>query len=168
VIKIEDPKEEFIHFLEKNEKGELISIKTKGDVTVKNNYYFKGKFKFEADSENINLIFLSPFGAEKLEGELKEKIFLLTKILFAPLKYMGNTRVLRAFKREKEFVFKLEGGIEVVFDENKKFKKINLPEARVLIVWDKDIPYNIKIKSKEGDIRIRIENIKAEFKNGKN
>ena len=137
-------------------------------MTVENDYYFKGKFKFEADSENINLILFSPFGANRFEGELKERIFLLTKILFSPLKYIGNTKVLKAFKTKNEFVFKLEGGIEVIFDENKKFKKINLPEARIFIVWENDMPYNIKMKTKEGDITIKIKNIKTQFKNGKN
>jgi len=168
VIKIENPQKEFIYFLEKNEKGELISIKTTGDVTVENDYYFKGKFKFEADSENINLILLSPFGANKFEGELRERIFLLTKILFSPLKYIGSTKVSKAFKRKNESVFKLEGGIEVVFDENKRFKRINLPEAKIFIVWNKDMPYNIKMKTKEGNITIEIKNIKTQFKNGKN
>ncbi len=84
------------------------------------------------------------------------------------MKYMGNTKILRAFKRKKEAIFKLEGGIEIVFDENKKLKNINLPETKIFIAWDKDMPYNIKMETKEALIEVEIKQLEIRFKNGKN
>ncbi|MEO0289624.1 MAG: hypothetical protein ABIN23_00435 [candidate division WOR-3 bacterium] len=167
-VKIENPEEKFFYLLKKNHKGKIEFINSKGDLVLENDFYYKGKFKFESDSLNTSLILYSPFGSDKIEGELKDNILLFIKIFFSPLDYISNIKLIKAFQSKKNYIFKLEGGIEIVFDENEKIKEIKLPELKIMIVWEKDLPYNIMMVTQNANINIKIDKMDIGFKNGKN
>ncbi len=163
VYKIQNPKEKFVYYLEKNTKGRLVYILTKGDVEIYNEFYFKGRFKFEADSENVKLIFLSPFGANKDAGKVKDRLFLLSKIFFSPLSYLKDINVLKGYKKGKSEVFELEGGIEIYFNTRGKFKILKFPDFKLSVVWKDSIPYNIKMDTKDLKMNIFIKKLKTRF-----
>lgn len=168
IVKIQNPEEKFLYLLKKNHKGKIEFIRSKGELILENDYYYKGKFKFESDSLNTSLILYSPFGSDKIEGELKDNILLFTKIFFSPFDYVSNIKLTKAFYRESKYIFRLEGGIEIVFDDKEKLREIKLPKIRINIVWDKDLPYNIKMTTRQAKVKIKIEKMDIGFKNGKN